>query len=89
MKYFKNITTPEELKKQFRALSIKLHPDRPTGNAEEFSPFSNYSGTGASPLLFVRYIRFLELVLRLRMFCRIAYNNHVERNEVVGQIHNF
>lgn len=36
MKYFKDITTPEEIKKQFRALSIKLHPDRPTGNAEEF-----------------------------------------------------
>lgn len=35
MKYFKNITTPEELKKQFRALSIKLHPDR-GGNAEDF-----------------------------------------------------
>lgn len=35
MKYFKDITTPEELKKQFRALSIKLHPDR-GGNAEDF-----------------------------------------------------
>lgn len=35
MKYFSNITTVEELKKQFRALSIKFHPDR-GGNAEEF-----------------------------------------------------
>lgn len=35
MKYFNNITTVEELKNQFRALSIKLHPDR-GGNAEEF-----------------------------------------------------
>lgn len=35
MKYFFNITTVEELKKQFRSLSIKFHPDR-GGNAEEF-----------------------------------------------------
>lgn len=36
MKYFSNITTsPEELKKQFRTLSMQLHPDR-GGNAEEF-----------------------------------------------------
>ena len=43
MKYFNNITTPEELKKQFRVLSIKLHPDR-GGNAEEFKAMmSEYS----------------------------------------------
>lgn len=41
MKYFKDITTPEEIKKQFRALSIKLHPDRPTGNAAEFAVVGN------------------------------------------------
>lgn len=34
-KYFTNISTPEELKAQFRALSIELHPDR-GGDPEEF-----------------------------------------------------
>ena len=36
MKYFNNTNaTPEELKKQFRALCLQLHPDR-GGNAEDF-----------------------------------------------------
>lgn len=35
MKYFNNITTPEELKKQFRAYCITMHPDK-GGDAEEF-----------------------------------------------------
>lgn len=35
MKYFNNITTPEELKKQFRAYCVSMHPDK-GGDPEEF-----------------------------------------------------
>lgn len=35
MKYFNNITTADELKKQFRAYCVTMHPDK-GGDAEEF-----------------------------------------------------
>lgn len=35
MKYFNNITTPEELKKQFRNYCVSMHPDK-GGDPEEF-----------------------------------------------------
>ena len=35
MKYFKNITTSEELKKQFRTYCVSMHPDK-GGDPEEF-----------------------------------------------------
>ena len=35
MKYFKNITTAEELKKQFRTYCVSMHPDK-GGDPEEF-----------------------------------------------------
>ena len=35
MKYFNNITTAEEIKKQFRAYCVSMHPDK-GGDAEEF-----------------------------------------------------
>ena len=33
-KYFKNITTIEELKQQYKKLCFKYHPDRPNGSTE-------------------------------------------------------
>lgn len=40
MKYFNNITTPEELKKQFRAYCVTMHPDK-GGDPEEFKTMLN------------------------------------------------
>lgn len=34
MKWFKNVTTIEELRKQYRALLKKYHPDTPNGSVE-------------------------------------------------------
>ena len=44
MKYFNNISTAEELKKQFRAYCVSMHPDK-GGNPEEFkSMMAEYNG---------------------------------------------
>lgn len=40
MKYFKNITTSDELKKQFRAYCVTMHPDK-GGDPEEFKNMLN------------------------------------------------
>lgn len=40
MKYFNNITTPEELKKQFCAYCVTMHPDK-GGDPEEFKAMLN------------------------------------------------
>lgn len=41
MKYLKGINTIEELKKQYKKLAMELHPDRPTGNEEQFKILVN------------------------------------------------
>ena len=44
MKYFKNITTSEELKKQFRTYCVSMHPDK-GGDPEEFKQMmAEYDG---------------------------------------------
>lgn len=44
MKYFRNITTAEEIKKQFRAYCVSMHPDK-GGDPEEFKQMmAEYNG---------------------------------------------
>lgn len=44
MKYFRNITTAEEIKKQFRAYCVSMHPDK-GGDPEEFKAMmAEYDG---------------------------------------------
>lgn len=44
MKYFNNITTAEEIKKQFRAYCVSMHPDK-GGDSEEFKVMmAEYNG---------------------------------------------
>ena len=41
MKYFKDIKNFEDLKKQFRILAMKYHPDRPSGDSEIMKAINN------------------------------------------------
>ena len=33
--------TPEEIKKAYRKLAVKYHPDKPDGNVEKFQEINN------------------------------------------------
>ena len=41
MKYFKDLNSMEAVKKQYRKLAMKYHPDRPTGDTEIFKQINN------------------------------------------------
>ena len=41
MKYFKDVKSLEDLKKQFKKLAMKYHPDRPTGDVEIMKAINN------------------------------------------------
>ena len=41
MKYFKDLNSMEAVKKQYRKLAMKYHPDRPTGDTKIFKQINN------------------------------------------------
>ena len=41
MKYFKDLNSMEAVKKTYRKLAMKYHPDRPTGDTEIFKQINN------------------------------------------------
>ena len=41
MKYFKDLNSMVAVKKQYRKLAMKYHPDRPTGDTEIFKQINN------------------------------------------------
>ena len=61
MKYFNNITTAEELKKQFRAYCVSMHPDK-GGDPEEFKQMLCMRQI----LLFHEYKRYFHFFLNLK-----------------------
>lgn len=71
MKYFNNITTPEELKKQFCAYCVTMHPDK-GGDPEEFKAMLNeYKQAAKSCGAWTKETR--EEVLGVRRGLRVVF----------------